>query len=199
MSSRSVWVRYQAALHLTYYLIHPLMLLVVVLSAPLLVARPLAPAPAVLLAASLLVGLAAVGPGCMLVYAQRILGSGWLAAAWRLPTMMAIGVGVAWSTSLAALGGFWSRDDTFERTPKFGIGPTGGRWRDKVYAERRPSGGLVEIALGGYSAFTAWLYWQHGEYALLPFLLLYTCGFLTVGCLTIVHARGSGWRRPSDV
>ena len=186
-SSRSVWVKYQAAIHLTYYAIHPLMLLVVVLSAPLLLARPVTPAPPLLAAASLVFGLAAAGPGCMLVYAQRVLGAGWLAGAWRLPTIMVIGVGVAWSTSLAALGGLRSRDATFVRTPKFGIGPTGGQWRDKVYAERRPSGGLVEIALGGYCAVTAWLYWHHGEYAVIPFLLLYACGFLTVGSLTLLH------------
>ncbi|HEU4369514.1 MAG TPA: cellulose synthase family protein [Methylomirabilota bacterium] len=190
-SSRSVWVKYQAAIHLTYYAIHPLMLLVVVLSAPLLLARPVMPAPASLAAASLIFGLAASGPGCMLVYAQRVLGDGWLARAWRLPAIMVIGVGLAWSTSLSALGGLRSRDRTFVRTPKFGIERAGGEWRDKGYAERRPSGALVEIALGGYCAVTTWLYWHHGEYAAIPFLLLYTCGFLTVGSLTLLH---TGWR-----
>jgi cellulose synthase/poly-beta-1,6-N-acetylglucosamine synthase-like glycosyltransferase len=191
-SSRPVWVKYQAAIHLTYYLIHPLMLVVVVLSAPLLLTRPLTPTRSLLTATSLVFGLAAAGPGFMLVYAQRVLGSGWLARAWLLPTIMVIGVGVAWSTSLAALGGLRDRDTTFVRTPKFGIGPTGGQWRDKVYAQGRPAGGSVEIALGGYCAVTAWLYWHYGEYAIIPFLLLYACGFLTVGCLTMLHTRSRG-------
>jgi len=148
-----------------------------------------------LTAVGLVFGLAASGPGCLLVYAQRVLGSGWLAAAWRLPTLMVLGVGLAWSTSLAALGGLWSRDVTFVRTPKFGIGPTGGQWRDKVYAGRRASGALVEVALGGYCAVTAWLYWRHGEYAVVPFLLLYTAGFLAVGSLTMLHTQWPSWRR----
>jgi len=194
-SSRSVWVKYQAAIHLSYYAIHPLMLSVVVLAAPLLLARPLTPSPPLLTAVGLVFGLAASGPGCLLVYAQRVLGSGWLAAAWRLPTLMVLGVGLAWSTSLAALGGLWSRDVTFVRTPKFGIGPTGGQWRNKVYAGRRASGALVEVALGGYCAVTAWLYWRHGEYAVAPFLLLYTAGFLAVGSLTMLHTQWPSWRR----
>lgn len=191
-SRRPAWVKYQAVVHLTYYLIHPLMLLVVVLSAPLLLVRPAT--PALLTPASLFFALAALGPGCMLVYAQRVLGPGWLARALRLPATMVIGVGVAWSSSLAALGGFWRRPGTFVRTPKFGIGPDGGQWRNKAYAERRRAGGLGELVLGIYCAGTAWLYWQHGEYGIVPFLLLYSCGFLTVGSLTILHTRGSKWR-----
>ncbi len=191
-SSRSAWVRYQAAIHLTYYAIHPLMLLVVVLSAPLLLARPLTPSLPLLAATGLVFGLAAAGPGCMLVYAQRVLGPGWLARARWLPATMVIGVGVAWSTSRAALGGLGSRNDAFVRTPKFGIGPSGGRWRDKAYVDRRAAGGFVELALGAYCVLTTWLYWRHGEYAILPFLLLYASGFLTVGGLTLLHTR---WRR----
>ncbi len=197
-SPHSVWVKYQAAIHLTYYLIHPLMLLIVVLSTPLLLARPLAPAPPLLAVVGLLFGLAAAGPGCMLVYAQCVLGPGWVARAARLPTILVVGVGVAWSTSHAALGGFWSRGDAFVRTPKFGIGPEGGHWRDKAYADRQPAGGLFEIGLGLYSATTAWLAWQQAEYALVPFLLLYTCGFLTVGGITLLHGatgRRSLWAR----
>jgi cellulose synthase/poly-beta-1,6-N-acetylglucosamine synthase-like glycosyltransferase len=197
-SSRSVWVKYQAAIHLTYYLIHPLMLLVVLLSAPLLFAGLLAMTSPLLNAASLVFGLGAIGPGCMLVYAQHVLGPGWVSRAWRLPTIMAIGVGVAWSTSLAALGGFWGGKDRFVRTPKFGIGAAGGQWRGKVYVERRPSGALAELALGSYCAVTAWLYWRHAHYAMLPFLLLYTCGFLAVGGLTVLQTRGLASRQPSE-
>jgi hypothetical protein len=108
---------------------------------------------------------------------------------------MIIGVGVAWSTSLAVLGAFWRKDLEFVRTPKFGIGPAGGHWRGKAYRDRRPGGGLIEIALGLYCAWSAWLFWVHQNYAALPFLALYTSGFLTVGVLTILHAMlGAGDR-----
>jgi cellulose synthase/poly-beta-1,6-N-acetylglucosamine synthase-like glycosyltransferase len=184
------WTKYQAFIHLTYYMIHPLMLAIVVLSLPLLGLGE-APAPrAALAVTSLLFSLAALGPGLMLLYAQRLLDRAWWPRAWRLLTIMVIGVGVAWSTSLAVFGAFWGKDREFVRTPKFGIGPRGGTWRGKAYADRRAWGGIAEIGLGLYCAATTWLVWQHGQYGAVPFMLLYAAGFLTVGGLTVLHTRG---------
>ncbi|MCI0369963.1 MAG: glycosyltransferase [candidate division NC10 bacterium] len=190
----SAWTKYQAFIHLTYYMIHPLMLATVLLSVPLLVLRDLTPSTATLVAVSLGIGLATFGPGTMLVYAQRVLEPAWWQRVWRLPTIMVIGVGVAWSTSLAVLGAFWSKDREFIRTPKFAIGPGGGTWRGKAYGDRRPWGGVMEIGLGLYCAWTTWLFWHHGQYGVLPFLTLYTAGFLTVGTLTIFQAAARGSR-----
>jgi hypothetical protein len=124
----------------------------------------------------------------MLVYAQRTLYPDWTRHAWRLPAIMIIGVGVAWSTTLAVLGAFVGRDREFVRTPKFGIGPDGGQWRGKAYRDPRRRGSLVEIGLGLYCAAATWLFWQYGNYGAVPFLGLYTVGFLTVGILTLHHA-----------
>lgn len=190
----SLWTKYQAFIHLTYYMIHPLMLTVVLLSAPLFGLKDLAPSAATLVGVSLLFGLAAFGPASMILYAQRILEPAWWRRAWRLPTIMVIGVGVAWSTSLAVLGAFWGQDHEFVRTPKFGIGPQGGTWRGKGYGDRRPWSGVMEIMLGLYCAWTASMFWSHGRYGVLPFLLLYTCGFVTVGSLTVWH--GMARRQP---
>ena len=194
-SDLPLWTKYQATVHLTYYIIHPLMLIVVLCSFPLAMHPDLSLSPWGLVGVSLAVGVATFGPGTMLVYAQRVLDPTWWRHAWRLPTIMVIGVGVAWSTSLAVLGAFWSRDREFVRTPKFGIGPGGGHWRGKVYGAGRPWGGLIEIALGLYCAWTTWLFWDHGHYGALPFVALYTMGFLTVGSLTILQASAAGRRR----
>ncbi|MGH7418254.1 MAG: c-type cytochrome, partial [Candidatus Rokuibacteriota bacterium] len=187
-SRLSLWAKYQAFVHLTYYLIHPLMLVVVLLSVPVLAVGALTPSATTLGLASVVFALASVGPASMLVYAQVVLPeSGWRRAL-RLPSTMVIGVGVAWSTSLAVLSAFRGRDLRFVRTPKFGIGPGGGQWRGTVYAGGRPWGGVVELGLGLYCAWTAWLVSSHGQYGVLPFMLLYTAGFLTVGALTMSHA-----------
>jgi cellulose synthase/poly-beta-1,6-N-acetylglucosamine synthase-like glycosyltransferase len=195
----SPWTKYQAFVHLTYYMIHPAMLTVVLLSVPLLRAKEIVPEGNVLLGVSLPFTVGVLGPALLLLYAQHALDPGWRRRVWRLPTIMIIGVGVAWSTSLAVLGALWKKDLEFVRTPKFGIGPAGGHWRGKAYRDRRPWGGLIEIALGLYCAWSAWLFWVHQNYSALPFLALYTSGFLTVGILTILHATpgaGDRGRRP---
>ncbi len=182
-----LWTKYQAFIHLTYYMIHPLMLAVVLLSVPLLAVQDVTPSMAIRIAVGLAIALATLGPGSMLIYAQRVLEPAWWRRAWRLPTIMVIGVGVAWSTSLAVLEAFWGKDREFVRTPKFGIGPGGGHWRGKGYRDRHPWGGVVEIALGVYCAWATWLFCHYGQYGVLPFLALYTSGFLTVGILTVLH------------
>jgi hypothetical protein len=187
-SSLSRWQKYQAAVHLTYYLIHPLMLAVVLLSVPLLGLHDLDLPALLLIPVTAAIAVSTLGPATMLVYAQRALYPDWRRQAWRLPAIMIIGVGVAWSTTLAVLGAFVGGDREFVRTPKFGIGPDGGRWHGKAYRDRRRRGSLVELALGLYCALATWLFWREGNYGALPFLALYTAGFLTVGMLTLHHA-----------
>jgi hypothetical protein len=116
-----LWTRYQAFVHLTYYMIHPLMLVSVLLAIPLRATSDLAADSPVRLVAGIVFGLATLGPATMLVYAQRVLhAAGWRSAL-RLPTIMVIGVGVALSTTVAMLGAFVGGRREFVRTPKFGI------------------------------------------------------------------------------
>jgi glycosyltransferase involved in cell wall biosynthesis len=197
----SLWAKYQAFIHLTYYMIHPAMLTVVLLSVPLLDATEVAPEGDLLFAVSLTFALGVLGPGLLLIYAQQVIDPGRWRRLWRLPATMVVGVGVAWSTSLAVLDALWGRDLEFVRTPKFGIGPAGGDWRNKTYAEWRPWGGLIEVALGLYCAWSTWFYYIHRSYAAVPILALYTTGFLIVGVLTLVHAAPRGaarWGRSSS-
>ena len=188
----SPWAKYQAFIHLTYYMIHPAMLTVVLLSVPLLSTTEVASGGDFLLGVSLTFTLGVLGPGFLLIYAQQVIDPGWWRRVWRLPATMIIGVGVAWSTSLAVLDALWGKDLEFVRTPKFGIGPAGGDWRGKAYAEWRPWGGVIEVALGLYCAWSTWLFYIHQSYAAVPFLALYTTGFLVVGVLTLVHAAPGG-------
>ena len=111
----------------------------------------------------------------------------WRHTLW-LPSLLVIGVGLAWSTSLAVLSALWSRDLHFVRTPKFGIGPDGGQWRGRRYANGRPWEGLGELALGLYCAWATWMLGARGHYGVLPFMLLYTVGFLSVGALTVLQS-----------
>jgi cellulose synthase/poly-beta-1,6-N-acetylglucosamine synthase-like glycosyltransferase len=183
----SPWTKYQAFIHLTYYMIYPAMLTVVLLSVPRLSVQEVAPEGNISLAVSLSFALGVLGPGFLLAYAQRVLDPGWLRRLWRLPAIMIIGVGVSWSTSLAVLGALWRKDLEFVRTPKFGIGPAGGHWRGKAYADPRSWAGLIEVALGFYCAWSTWIFFARQSYAAVPFLALFTTGLLTVGTLTFVH------------
>jgi cellulose synthase/poly-beta-1,6-N-acetylglucosamine synthase-like glycosyltransferase len=198
-SSRSGWAKYQAFVHLTYYVIHPLMLSSVLLTVPLhTLSGPMADATAPS-ALALFFGLVTLGPGTMLAYAQGVLDRRGWRRVWLLPTIMVIGVGMALSTSIAVGEAFVGRGRDFVRTPKFGIAGVSGTWRGKGYAERAPWGGAAEVALGLYCAAAAQVFWAGEHYAIVPFLALYTLGFLVVGGYTIAQSipgrpgRRLGW------
>src|SRR5437870_11150893 len=158
-------------------MIYPAMLTVILLSVPLLGAKGVAREGSILVDVSLALTLGILGPGFLLLYAQRVLDPEWLRRAWRLPAIMIIGVGVGWSTSVAVLDALWRKDLEFARTPKFGIGSVGGYWRGKGYADRRLWGGFVEVAMGLYCAWSTWLFCASQSYAGVPVLALCTTGF----------------------
>ncbi|HEX9867228.1 MAG TPA: glycosyltransferase, partial [Candidatus Tectomicrobia bacterium] len=194
---RSAWVKYQAFIHLTYYMVHPLMLTVMLLSIPTVELQDRDLSTPLSWGIGLACSLATLGPLSMIVYAQRVLYPQWWRQIWQLPSLMLIGLGVALSTSLAVLGAFFGKDREFIRTPKFGIGSEGGTWWRKEYMDRRLWDGILEIGLGSYSAWAVWQMWQHEQYAILPFLVLYAAGFLVVGTLTILHSTSGGIPSPS--
>jgi hypothetical protein len=196
-SPRSPWVKYQAFVHLTYYMIHPLMLASVLLTVPVRAVHGPAMEASPLSAVGVVLGLVALGPGLMLAYAQGVLDRRWWRRLWQLPTILVIGVGVALSTSLAVLDAFVGRRREFVRTPKFGIDGPAGTWRGKRYGEYAWWGGAAELALGVYCAAGLQLYWATAHYAMAPFLGLYTAGFLVVGAYTIAQSaalRSGRWR-----
>jgi hypothetical protein len=54
--------------------------------------------------------------------------------------------------------------------------------------DRRLWDGVRELGLGACGTYALWHAGQQEQYGLLPFLVLYTAGFLVVGALTIFHS-----------
>jgi cellulose synthase/poly-beta-1,6-N-acetylglucosamine synthase-like glycosyltransferase len=186
----SAWIKYQAFMHLTYYMVHPLLLIVILLSISVFELQEQELSIPLSWTVGLACSLVTFGPLSMLLYAQHVLYPQWWRRIWQIPSLMLVGIGVALSTSLAVLGAFWGKDREFIRTPKFGIGSEGGTWWGKTYVDRRPWDGILEIGLGSYCTWAMWDAWLQEQYGILPFLGLYSAGFLIVGALTIVHSGG---------
>jgi len=69
------WIKYQAFVHLTVYMIHPLMLAGLLLAMPLRIVSDLTLGVGWRELAGLLFALATIGPGTMLVYGQSVLAN----------------------------------------------------------------------------------------------------------------------------
>lgn len=200
--------KYQAVLHLTHYLVHPLMLTVALLSIPLLLLQRFFPSLGWLLAAAVLLSLATFGPSSLYFYSQRKLHPNeWPRRLRAMPFLMLFGTGIAVSNTKAVLEAVFGRRNEFIRTPKYGVEQIGGSaairgwwnrhrvakgegsaWKGKAYRFSSVHLGFLELFMAFYCGVAFFLFIHQARYLITPFLLIYTSGFLYVSFLTFAHA-----------
>jgi len=180
----------QAVIHMTHYLVHPLMVTVALLSVPMLQEFELNVGPAVfgLLVLGLLVSTS--GPSSLYVFSQRYLNpTSWRRKAAFIPALMFVGTGIAISNTKAVLEALFGIDSAFVRTPKLNVTLKGESVADraKYRMPLRPIF-LLELLMGAYCFAGFLLYVQSGKYLIGPFLLIYTIGFTYTAILSILHS-----------
>jgi|GEM_PF-471141 len=104
--------KFMAAMHLCQYLVHPIMILLVLLTPPLLLTGALQD-----LQLSAL-GVFGIVPPILFVLSQRALYRDWAHRLLGLPVLVALGMGLSWSNTRAVLHGLISARGEFRRTPK---------------------------------------------------------------------------------
>ena len=174
----------QATVHLTHYSLHLQMTVLALLVLPLMLAFREGIA---LYRSVVFLGLlvpAAAGPSLGYLVCQYYgRPEDWKSRVLRLPFLLVVGFGICLSNAKAVLAGAFGRDNTFVRTPKSG---TGGAWR---YAVKRDWVPRFEVLLAAYCACTVALLVSIQQYALIPFLCVYVCGFAVVGLRSMREAR----------
>ncbi len=158
-------------LHLSGYLIHPLLILLLLLTpVTLLVPSPLGEV-------SRLLGPLCLGP--ILVYSagQWALYRDWKRRLLAFPVLVLIGTGIAWGNTVAILQGLVRWGGVFARTPKFHLDGRAKDWQRNPYRLTRDRSIGREIVLALYALAAAALAWSWGRTDAIPFLLLYALSF----------------------
>jgi cellulose synthase/poly-beta-1,6-N-acetylglucosamine synthase-like glycosyltransferase len=184
----SVFKRLQGLIHLTSYLVHALMLLVLALSVPLLYAGQPVAYPLTYLS------LASLGPPTMYVWAQRSLYPDWIKRMRYFPLLVLLGTGLTLSNSRAIYRALSGKRDEFGRTPKFRLEERRDDWKGSRYALSFDWAAMGEILAALYALIGVAVCFQRGNLFAIPFLTLYAVGFGYVACLTILHSI-QGWKR----
>jgi hypothetical protein len=171
-STESLTRKLLGLLHLSGYLIHPLMMLVIVLSLPLVITGEIT---RIHLGA---IGFAGFGAPIMFAVSQIALYPGqWRAKLMYLPTMLFLGPGLALNNTAAIFEAITGRNPTlFLRTPKF-------QMEDKSKAQEASAYSLpidwttwAELFFTFYTALTTVFALQHAP-GLAPFTATYAFGF----------------------
>jgi len=178
-SGHSWTVKLEGIIHLTSYLVHPLMLSMILLTLPVS-SRPnwgLRMVPGLMVAAAgppLLYGIAALAGGGAPGRRLR-----------ALPMLVLLGTGIALSNTLAVLRALLRRRQVFQRTPKFDLRQSGDQWVASSYALEADALTLAEAALALFAlavlAVTG-IRWGAGTW-----MLVYSGGFGYVAGTTVLQ------------
>jgi hypothetical protein len=179
-----------ALVHLSGYLAHPLMVILLIASLPLLVL----PASAQIPLGGL--GLMYLGPPLVYLLSQRHLYTDWKRRLAAFPVLMVMGIGVAWCNTKAVWRGLTRWGGAFARTPKFQLVGQTGQWSASRYRLRASGGTIGEIALALYAAITAAVALITGRYGVFPNALLYAVAFGAVAAMELAQEAVPSWRGP---
>jgi hypothetical protein len=171
----------EGALHLTGYLVHPLLLLTLLLSVP------------VALSNGSLAGLAgyffvaAVGPPFLYLSAEVQQGPRWWRELALAPLLLLLGTGLALNNSVAMACAVLGRRGDFQRTPKFDVQNRTDEWRGSGYALHHSPLVTWELLLAVLALGVAALEWSRA--GSVPYwLLVYAASYAYVAGTSLVQS-----------
>jgi len=177
--------RLQGLVHVSGYLAHPLMVLLLLVTLPMLLGARQARLPLALLTP------VSLGPPLLYAIAQAALYRDWPRRIIYLPLLVLLGTGIALNNSWAIVEALLGRQTAFKRTPKFRVVSQSEGWSGNPYALGLEPLMWGEVLMTLYALATIAVALVRGHFFAVPFLLLYAGGFGYVAWLGWRHARSS--------
>ncbi len=176
ISNNCIKLKIEALLHLTHYMIHPLLLANFILGCLILNNQINLIWPQLELLFFIIL-IACAGPSYLYRFAQKTLDK--KLPFLYYPLMISLGCGLAVNNTRGVIEAIIGKKSAFERTPKRGN-------RTQIYRANVDLWFLIEISLGilGLSILA---HSQLNHFFLVPFIALYTIGFLSIGLSSVTE------------
>jgi cellulose synthase/poly-beta-1,6-N-acetylglucosamine synthase-like glycosyltransferase len=126
--------------------------------------------------------------------AMSEIDGGWRRRALLLPALMAMGIGLCINNARAVIEALMGHDSPFVRTPKHCIEGRRTRWTHLHYRAAVNVLPALEVALGMWFVFLCVCACLFGQWLALPFLALFTAGFLMIGSMSMAQRALLRWR-----
>ncbi len=178
----TVGQRLMAYLHLSGYLTHPLMLIFLISSLPVVLDKghglPYLP----------WLSLAGLGGPLLFGLSQVSIYRDWFQRLINLPILVCLGMGIAFNNTRAVMAGFSHETGIFERTPKFHLESAHDGWRGNMERLHMEPNIIAELVLAAYSAITLGFALKDFP-TLIPALVMFTLSFASTGITGLVQSQ----------
>jgi cellulose synthase/poly-beta-1,6-N-acetylglucosamine synthase-like glycosyltransferase len=188
-------VKSEAIMHLINYSVHPLMIINILFTAPLLLMEfwtgmKLTDIPVfALFATAAFMSVGSIGPIVFYAYSQKEIYGDWKSRIYFLPVMIMIGTGVAVVNTKAWLEAVLGIQSSFKRTPKLKIESKTDKIKEKLkYTVPFDSLTFLEIFMGIYCLFCVYVSIVVEKPMIIGFLFIYSLGFFFVAFSSIRDA-----------
>ena len=181
-SHNPFWRKALGTLHLTNYLVHPLMVL------NLLLIWPMTFSESFVLRLAPFFTVAAIGPPLMYWAAMSAQDVPWPARLRQLALLLALGTGLSVNNTRAAIEAIFRIRSAFKRTPKFAVTDKQRHWQTSSYALPKDPTAWVELALAVYATVLLVYSLSIGMWWVVLWLILYSFSYSYIASLAFVQA-----------
>ncbi len=183
-SSNSMIKKIEATIHLTHYIVHPLMLFNLIISLPLIsIKSPLLWILPVFI-------ISAIGPMLMYWVAMGEEGQTLLERAYNLAMLLILGMGLSLNNSLAVFEALLGKQSAFLRTPKFNMQGKNITSKINEYMLPRDPFVWIEIFLAIYTTGLLIYVITQGVWGMVIWLILYASGYTYIAGLNFRQVQG---------
>ncbi len=127
-----------------------------------------------------------------LVSQRELFPRRWPRAILYLPFLMALGIGLTITNTIAVLEALVGKQTAFARTPKYHVESKKDKIRASKYRRRLGWVPWIELLIGSYFALTVYYALDNENYITVPFLILFVVGYWYTGLMSLLQGRFSG-------
>ena len=127
-----------------------------------------------------------------LVSQKELFPKSWPRALLYLPFLMALGIGLTITNTIAVLEALVGRQTAFARTPKYRMETKKDKVRTAKYRRRLGWIPWIELVIGCYFALTVYYAIDNENFITVPFLILFVVGYWYTGLMSLLQGRFSG-------
>jgi cellulose synthase/poly-beta-1,6-N-acetylglucosamine synthase-like glycosyltransferase len=188
-------VKIEAVYHLTANLSYPLMVIMSALLIPAMICRFYQGWFQMLLIDVPLFAASSFSIAVFYLMSQRELyPRTWKRTFYYLPFLMAVGIGLTVTNTIAVMEAIFGIKSAFVRTPKYRVAKKGEKSQAAKYRKRLKLIPWIELLLGCYFLAAILYTFTNRNFFTAPFLILFVFGYWYTGLMSLLQGRFERWR-----